>query len=190
MAASHLVRGLALRTLSLARPSEHAQFWLAQVFLVLATVLGVFLAAQAGFRTALQYEQLAAQRTVYHLLSALEAEVGDNAERMADAAATLQRQGDLRQIPEIYGPRRFVWHTMIQTPDTFRVPADIVTGVRRYYDEVEKLLLDLERQTISRKYFSERVAELNENLRANALAHMAVVRARIADDFASAGYEL
>lgn len=54
------------------------EFWFGQTFVLLATVLGVYLASMEGFKLALKFERLSNERDSYYLQTALYNELQDN----------------------------------------------------------------------------------------------------------------
>jgi len=58
------------------------EFWLGQLFTLLATVVGVYLAANSGFEKAIEFENLQHQRDVYHVQQSLLGEMQVNTERL------------------------------------------------------------------------------------------------------------
>ena len=70
------------------RESGNKEFWLSHAVILLSTVLGVYLAAQAGYRTALDFEVTRAQRDSYFMRVALLDELNDNIE-FAEKFATV-----------------------------------------------------------------------------------------------------
>ena len=48
------------------REQGNAEFWVSNLVIVLSTLLGVYLAAQAGYRTAIDFELARAEREIFH----------------------------------------------------------------------------------------------------------------------------
>ena len=131
---------------------------------IASTILGVYLAAYAGFERALEFDVLVNKRSAYHLITAMEAELKDNIEINKQLTKTVSNE----QYDKKYFVRRspmghFVWDAMLETDKTFQVPADIITGVRRYYQAINILREELVGRKIPSKYFIKRVDEENKN---------------------------
>jgi hypothetical protein len=60
------------------RESGNAEFWISNLIIMASTVLGVYLAAQAGYRTALEFEVARGDRDGYYMRRALLDELKDN----------------------------------------------------------------------------------------------------------------
>ena len=142
----------------IAAPGDAARFWLAQVFLVASTIVGVYLAASVGFDKALQFEVLREDRALYYLLVALREELEDNAGAITATAREAARRGDLGRLATAGRLQTFVWDTMRESAQTFQVPARVLTGTRRFHARIGLLVEDLTRARISRALFQRRVA--------------------------------
>jgi hypothetical protein len=151
------------------RESGNAEFWIANLIVMASTVLGVYLAAQAGFKTALQFEVARSEREGYYMRRALLDEVKDNLDSVGDWSQSFEKA--LRnRISETYflpaepwvvywsdkggwssagiAPdelkmKTFVWETMKQQAITFQLAPQLLSGVRRYYDSMDGNMKDV-----------------------------------------------
>lgn len=118
------------------RDQGNAEFWVSNLIIVFSTVLGVYLAAQAGYRTALDFELARGDREGYFMRRALLDELKDNldqADKLADFIVNKDGwrfQGNA----DAYKLQSYVWETMKQQAVTFQLAPAVLTGVRRYYD--------------------------------------------------------
>ena len=116
-------------------------FWISNAFTILATVLGVYLAASEGFKQALQFRQVEENEHTYDLLTALKAELEYNRGQAGD---TVER--GLEKLPQSWEeppPRQgFVWKTMQAVPETFRVPPAALNGIALYYSRLDQHMTD------------------------------------------------
>lgn len=112
------------------------EFWISNFVIILSTVLGVYLAAQAGYKTAVEFETVRADREGYFLRRALLDELKDNleqADKLADGV--INKDGwRYRGSADPYKLQSYVWDTMKQQSITFQLPSEVLSGVRRYYD--------------------------------------------------------
>jgi hypothetical protein len=121
------------------REKGNLEFWVSHIVILISTVLGVFLAAQAGYRTALQFEVTRSERDSYFMRVALLDELKDNIELAEKFASVFAAQkgdtwpGNLND----FKLQSFVWDTMKQQNTTFQIPAGILSAVRRFNDSVE-----------------------------------------------------
>lgn len=118
------------------RETGNAEFWASHAIILLSTVLGVYLAAQAGYRTAVEFEVSRTDREGYYLRRALLDEVRHNlqwADRLVDAVA----QDPYNFLSGNEKPQTFVWETMRQQSTTFQLPPETLAAIRDYYDGIE-----------------------------------------------------
>ena len=119
------------------RDEGNLEFWVSNAVIVLSTVLGVYLAAQAGYRTALDFELARTERESYFMRRALLDELKDNLVQADTISKNMAENGwRVRNAdPEIFKLQGYVWETMKQQSTTFQIPSEVLTGVRRYYDK-------------------------------------------------------
>ncbi|NJM34735.1 MAG: hypothetical protein HC850_08515 [Rhodomicrobium sp.] len=119
------------------RPEGNLEFWVSNLVIIFSTVLGVYLAAQAGYQTALDFETVRSERESYYLRRALLDELKDNLVQ-ADEMGTKVAEGDWRARggdASVFKLQSYVWETMKEHDTTFQIPPQILTGIRRYYDK-------------------------------------------------------
>ncbi len=119
------------------RSEGNLEFWVSNAVIVLSTVLSVYLAAQAGYRTALDFELARTDRESYYMRRALLDEVKDNLTQADQISKNMVETGwrFRNSDPEIFKLQGFVWETMKEQSTTFQIPSEVLTGVRRYYDK-------------------------------------------------------
>lgn len=61
-----------------------SSFWVGQIFMLIATVMGVFLAAQSGLEQALTFDSITRMESNYYLRKSLQDELTDNAQQIYD----------------------------------------------------------------------------------------------------------
>jgi hypothetical protein len=119
------------------RDEGNLEFWVSNVVIILSTVLGVYLAAQAGYRTALDFELARTERESFYMRRAMLDELKDNLTQADQISKTMAESGwRFRNTdPDVFKLQSFVWETMKQQSTTFQIPSEVLTGVRRYYDK-------------------------------------------------------
>ncbi len=154
------------------RESGNIEFWISNLFIMASTIIGVFLAAQAGFTTALQFEVARSERDGYYLRRALLDEVKDNiasVDQWSNAFEKILRNRISSQyflptdtwtvywsdrngwssssnsniLPEDLKMKTFVWETMKQQAITFQLTPELLSAVRRYYDSMDVNMRDV-----------------------------------------------
>ena len=152
------------------RESGNAEFWIANVIVMASTVLGVYLAAQAGFQTALQFEVARSERDGYYLRRALLDEVKDNLDSVDDWSQSFEKAlrnrisdsyflpsdswiaywcdkngwSNAGVTPDDLRMKTFVWETMKQQAITFQLSPRLISAVRRYYDSMDGNMKDVQ----------------------------------------------
>jgi hypothetical protein len=127
------------------RAEGNLEFWVSNFIIILSTVLGVYLAALAGYKTALEFEISRTQRESYFMRTALLDELKDNLEQAEKNADFIMNKDGWRfkAGPEAYKMQSFVWETMKQQSTTFQIPSELLTAVRRYYDNTNSYGTDM-----------------------------------------------
>ena len=117
---------------------RNPEFILSQVLMVGATVLGVYLAANEGFKQAVQFQLLDADRTAYRHMIALRDEMEFNAETLATFAEEYRASG--ANIHDQFLPpvRTFVWDSSSDHPSIFEMPQEVLGGASSVYRRIER----------------------------------------------------
>jgi hypothetical protein len=151
------------------RESGNAEFWVANLFLMASTIIGVYLAAHAGFTTALQFEIARSERDGYYMRRALLDEVKDNLDSVGEWSGAFEKTlrnriseqyflpsdtwtaywsekngwSNAGVAPEELKMKTFVWETMKQQAITFQLAPELLSAVRRYYDSMDGNMKDV-----------------------------------------------
>lgn len=137
-------------------------FWIAQLFVVIATIIGVYLAAHAGLRQAIIFDSLTSQESSYYLRKSLHDELADN-------VATLRAYNDevLSRSPpqsELENNRpvlsHYVWETMRFSPHTLEVPSVFLTGARRFQQQADGIIHKAEQRVYGAGHASRQLEQL------------------------------
>jgi hypothetical protein len=119
--------------------NKSKEFWFSHVIVLLGTVFGVYIAASAGLKTAIEFELIKSDRDSYFMRSALLEELKDNINTI-ETWGKEYRGGNARKFigkPKDFHLDTYVWITMQDNPGTFEIPAEILTTIRRYYRKTE-----------------------------------------------------
>lgn len=117
------------------RDTGNAEFWVSHFIILLSTVLGVYLAALAGYRTAVEFEVTSTDRQGYYMRRALLDEVKQNfvwSDAMVDAIMKDWRAGFSGQKIKTY-----VWETMKEQSITFQLSPEVLSTIQEYYDDCD-----------------------------------------------------
>lgn len=115
------------------------QFIVAQLFTIVATILGVYLAGYVGFQRTLEYDRYVKAQQQSDLLTAVYAELRDNAARVNNFASRIDETGSVA-IGEWPRLRLYVWTAAGQTTSAFDIPPVALSGMQALYDEVGETL--------------------------------------------------
>ncbi len=137
-------------------------FWVSQIFMIVATVIGVYLAAQEGLSQAIKFDDLNNKQNNYYLRHALYDEVKDNVETINAYAELVSNSTvsayDLKNVrPTI---STFVWDNMRYSRNTLETPTEILTETRRFYMLSDDLVAKLEARFYGRKFGAKKLTEL------------------------------
>lgn len=119
--------------------NKTVEFWVSHTIILAATIIGVYLAASAGLKVAIQFELIKSDRNSYYMRSALLDELKDNTETIKQWG-TAYRGGNAGKFigkPQNFKLDTYVWTSMKDNPSTFEIPSKILTKVRRYYRDMD-----------------------------------------------------
>ncbi len=116
---------------------KNPEFIISQILMIFATVIGVYLAAHEGFKQAVQFQLLDADRTAYRHMIALRDEMDFNAETLASFAEEYRASG--ANIHDQFLPpvRTFVWDSSSDHPSIFEMPQEVLGGAASVYKRID-----------------------------------------------------
>ena len=139
-------------------------FWISQVFMIIATIVGVYLAAQEGLSQAIVFDDLSNKQNNYYLRHALFDEVSDNVtiiNQYADSVAKATPY-DLKSIhPNM---ATFVWENMRYSANTLETPTQILTETRRFYMASADIISKMESRFYGAKFGAQKLKQLTESM--------------------------
>lgn len=139
-------------------------FWISQVFMIIATIVGVYLAAQEGLSQALAFDNLTNKQNNYYLRHALYDEVSDNVKTINEYADLISAKSpyDLKAIhPQMAS---FIWENMRFSPYTLETPSRILSETRRFYMESKEIVTKIENRFYGAKYGAEQIKKLTQRV--------------------------
>ncbi|QIQ20253.1 hypothetical protein [Zophobihabitans entericus] len=146
---------------------KKASFWISQLFILLATVSGVYLAANQGFKQAVEFENMNTYKDTYYLQKSLQNELQDN-------IIILQKYMEKVQDGAYFGARNeplnfysLVWENMKFSPTTLSAAPEVLRDAQRFYREVARIHQAVATGNMSIpngiKYFQEEINIINDN---------------------------
>lgn len=164
-------------------------FWISQMFVVAATIIGVYLAAHTGLQQAIAFDRLTSQESNYYLRKSLHDELADN-------VAVLRIYANETLSPKLWPEElknsrpilsQYVWETMRYSPQTLEVPSVFLTGSRRFMREAEAIIRNVEGQVYGTSYAKTQMNELLDEVEAELLPGLRQNYESLADDLAEKG---
>lgn len=145
-------------------------FWLNQAFMIISTIVGVYLAAQSGLEQALKFDTLNKMEDNYYLRMSLYDELEDALNDLDAYAEFLTKNPSSQAIKE-HKPmlEKYIWHTMQYNPTTLETPSYILSDVRRFYSKADRTLDQVERWAIGSRHAAELLKEQTAEFRQGSL---------------------
>lgn len=143
-------------------------FWISQCFILVATVLGVYLASSQGFKQALAYGDVQAARNNYYLRKSLQSELSDNIALVREYMVKVEK-GNLADRKAPFALDTFVWESMKNSSSTLETPPELLRGSRQFYRGVADLQQKIADSAVSGKVGSDRLGALVDDLEKNVL---------------------
>jgi hypothetical protein len=136
-----------------------ASFWISQVCIIIATILGVYLAANQGFKQALAYGNIQADKSNYHLRQSLRNEIAGNVTITRDYLKRIARGGIAnRRAP--FQLDTYVWDTMKYSGNTLETPADLLGANMDFMRQMNDLYAKIASGDVSVEDGAKRVETL------------------------------
>ncbi|MDP4537649.1 hypothetical protein Q3O60_15795 [Alkalimonas collagenimarina] len=162
-------------------------FWISQIFMIIATVLGVYLAGQQGLAQAVNFEQIQSDKNNYYLRKSLQFELEDNVKLVQ---AYIDALGDTCSRPAAQcfqlELEQFIWESMKFSTATLETPPELLHEARSFYRKVLSIHNNVIQEVYGRAYaaglmrqqtehmqhvvlpmFTQDLSELKQLLRAN-----------------------
>lgn len=86
------------------REKGNLEYWVSQFVVLISTVLGVYLAAQAGYSTAIQFEVTRGERDGYYLRRALVSEIKNNLNAVDEWSRDFEKELRAKIDPTYFEP--------------------------------------------------------------------------------------
>lgn len=159
-------------------------FWISQIFILLATVLGVYLASSQGFRQAIAYGDVQSTRNNYYLRKSLQSEITDNIALVREYMKRLET-GGLPARKEPFSLDTFIWDSMKNSSATLETPPELLRESRQFYRGVAELQQKISDSTYGVKVGNQKLAELADHMEKDVLpkfdTDLAALRKRLAE---------
>ncbi|WLQ17068.1 hypothetical protein O5O45_14200 [Hahella aquimaris] len=144
---------------------KESSFWISQIFMILATVLGVYLAAQEGLNQAIIFDDLTSRQNNYYLRNSLASELQSNLIQARDYAEFVKSPPSRSAIKMF--PLKldlFVWESMRYSPSALETPSQFILEIQRYYREIEDIRGKIESSAYAPHYGAEEMKKRTERM--------------------------
>jgi hypothetical protein len=160
--------------------------------MIAATIVGVYLAAQAGLAQAIKFDQYRDMQSNYYLRQSLLDEVSDNvrllreyekeylSRSVADITLKLNR-------PEL---STYVWETMKFNPATLETPSFYLTSIRRFYSISTSLVDKAEQRHLSSSFAAEQLREQLDYVDAEVIPNLKASCDELAEELTKFGIDV
>lgn len=108
---------------------KKASFWVSHLFIIAATIVGVFLAANEGLKQAMIFDDIRSAKNNYYLRKSLQGELADNIAYIKEFIAKVDRRVDK---PEL-ALETFVWKNMAFSSATLETPSELLREAKQFY---------------------------------------------------------
>lgn len=148
--------------------TKKLSFWVSQIFILLATVMGVYLASSQGFKQALAYGDVQAMRSNYYLRKSLQSEIADNIPLVREYMKRLET-GGLPARKAAFSLDTFVWESLKSSSATLETPPELLRESRQFYRGVADLHTKIVDNTYGVKVANEKLEELISHMEKDVL---------------------
>ena len=111
-------------------------FWIGHLFIILATVIGVFLAANEGLKQAVLFDDIRSAKNNYYLRKSLQSELADNVGYIREFIAKVENRVDK---PELV-LESFVWKNMSFSGSTLETPSELLREAKQFYRRAGEIM--------------------------------------------------
>lgn len=151
-------------------------FWISQIFILMATILGVYLAATQGFKQAVQFEHIMGQKSTYYLQSSIKNELSLNITATEQFLEKTQQSKDQwATYPLDFST--FIWNNMQNSSTALELSPVILANTEKLMTNIPKEYLkattgdQMQRQAaiqqlgiLVQQYHNTLLPELNKNI--------------------------
>ena len=157
-------------------------FWISQIFMIIATVAGVYLAAQEGLSQAITFDNLTNKQNNYYLRHALYDEVQDNITIINEYADFIAGKAPFDIKNHKPALASFVWENMRYSPYTLETPPQLLSQTRRFYLQVTDIIGKIEGRVYGAKYGGDLLKGLTKEMSDNTLPALKANYTALADE--------
>jgi len=147
------------------------EFWVGHLLVMISTVLGVYLAAHSGLKTAVEFDALSSDRDNYYLRANLRDEIRYNIMIAEKFIVTIDKYGSFHRsnYPAF---QTYVMDTMKEQSNTLKTPNVILNGMLMYYDQVDRLIKSKKSGGINVLQLAKKLRKLIDDFNAHVMTKL------------------
>lgn len=167
-------------------------FWLNQVFMIVSTIVGVYLVAQSGLQQALTFDTYSKMEDNYYLRMSLHDELSDNTRDLqAYIKDYLMRNAPAQELKDNRPDMsKYIWETMKYNPTTLETPNEILTSARRFYSQTDDLLNRALARRLGANYAGQQLQIIVDDMQQNTLPYIAASADQLKKELSKNGVEI
>lgn len=144
--------------------TSNLSFWIAQGFMLLATVIGVYLAGQQGLAQALAFDQIQSEKNNYYLRQSLKDELADNIVLVVAYTEALKSAGPSSSRRLELQLDTFVWESMKFSSATMETPSLLLGESRQFYRQTQDIYQKIQAGFYSAAYGGQLLLNVVEHM--------------------------
>jgi hypothetical protein len=141
-----------------------ASFWISQLCVIIATVLGVYLAATQGLKQAVAFDDIRSDKNNCYLRISLRTEMASNVEVVKAYIAKIRKNDSLSARRSALPLQMFVWDNMKFSSNTLETPSELLNGNIEFLRIINHLYGELSSSGITTETGLKRMEEAIEKL--------------------------
>lgn len=162
-------------------------FWVGHLLMIMATIAGVYLAAQEGLSQAIQFDQLTDKQNNYHLRHALHDELSDNVDIINDYAELVITKNPYNIKDFHPAMALFIWENMKYSTYTLETPSEILSSTRRFYLQSEAIINKIEKKFYGARFGGEELKKITQKIQSETLPALKSNYQQLAEELQLAG---
>lgn len=128
-----------------------ASFWIAQICVIIATVLGVYLAASQGLKQAMSFEEIQSDKANCYMRISLRTEMANNIGVVKTYIAKIQKDDSFGARKSPLPLQMFIWENMKFSPNTLETPPEYLNANVEFLRVINATYQELSTSGISTK---------------------------------------
>jgi len=168
------------------RDLSKSSFWISQLFMIIATIVGVFLAAQEGLSQAILFDTLNSKENNFYLRYSLDNEITVNLATLKEYANRVEENKTYDIKAHHPALLNFVWENMKYSPSTLETPSHILSKASQFYLKANMIVDKIETRKYGAKFGANQLRILISDMENTGLKALRENHQRLAKELAQA----